>query len=232
MSFSIVEAIVNAITTVLTTVGLPGLFALMVVESFGFPFVPSEVVLPFSGFLVVEGVFPFWGALGAALLGDLCGALLGYAIGRGWRHRLSGLGIGHFRIDAQHLDRMDRFFARRGEAAVVAARMVPVLRGYISYPAGTARMHPARFVAFTLVGSTPFALGFIYAGMVLRSDWNVISQWFQVLDIAFIGVVVAILLYLVLCAIGVLETFTLHRPRPKPASSEGPATEPPGPSPP
>ena len=229
MSFSIVPAIVNLVTTVLSTVGLPGLFALMVVESFGLPFFPSEVVLPFSGFLVVEGVFPFWGALVAALLGDLTGALLAYAVGRGWRHRLAGLGIGHFRIDPQHLDRMDRFFARRGEIAVVAARLVPVLRGYIGYPAGTARMHPGRFVAFTLIGSTPFALGFIYAGMVLRSDWNLISQWFQVLDIAFVAVVVAVVLYFILCAVGVLETFTLHRPRPSPARvpEPGPPTSPP-----
>jgi membrane protein DedA with SNARE-associated domain len=232
VSFSIVPEIVNLITTVLSTVGLPGLFALMVIESVGIPVVPSEVVLPFSGFLVVEGVFPFWGALVAALLGDLTGALIGYAIGRGWRHRLAGLGVGHFRIDPQHLDRMDRFFARRGEVAVVAARLVPVLRGYISYPAGTARMHPAQFVAFTLIGSTPFALGFIYAGMVLRSDWNLISQWFQVLDIAFIAVVVAIVLYFILCAVGVLESFTLHRPRPGPMKPTGPGSDPPGSPPP
>jgi len=220
VSFSIVEAIVNLITTILSTVGLPGLFALMVLESFGIPVIPSEVVLPFAGFLVVEGVFPFEGALVAALLGDLSGALLAYSIGRGSRHRLAGIGIGHLRIDPQHLDRMDRFFARRGELAVVAARLIPVLRSYISYPAGTARMPVARFAAYTVAGSTPFALGFLYAGILLRSHWNLISQEFQLLDIAFLALVVAVVLYLVLCAAGVLELFTLHRPRADLAGSE------------
>ena len=229
MSFSIVEAIVNLVTTVLGTVGLPGLFALMVVESFGLPIVPSEIVLPFAGFLVVEGTFSFWLALAAALGGDLLGALIAYAIGRTSRHRLAGVGIGHFRIDPAHLERMDRFFARRGEVAVVGARLLPVLRSYISYPAGTARMNPFRFAGYTLLGSTPFAVGFLYAGMVLRSHWNLVSQWFQVLDVAFIALVVLAVVYLLLCAVGVLEPFTLRRPR-APGATDGtlrPGAEPP-----
>jgi membrane protein DedA with SNARE-associated domain len=213
VSFSIIGALVSLVTTVLSTIGLPGLFALMLVGTFGIPPVPSEIVLPFAGFLVVEGVFPFWGALLTALAGGLAGALLGYAVGRWWRHRLTDIGVGKLRLDEKHLARVDRFFVRRGELAVAGASMLPVLRAYVSYPAGTARMNPVRFSVYQVVGSTPYTIAFLYAGMVLRSDWNVVSQWFQVLDIVLIALIAAAVIYLVLCAVGVLESFTLHRPR-------------------
>ena len=213
MSFSIIEAVANLVTTILSTVGLPGLFVLMAVGTFGIPPIPSEVILPFSGFLVVEGVFPFDAALLTALAGGVVGSLLGYAVGRWWRHRLVDLGIGRLRLDQGHLDRMERFFARRGEVAVTVASLVPVVRAYISYPAGTARMHPARFVGFTLVGAVPYSAALIYAGMTLRSNWGVVSQWFQVLDLVFLALIALAVLYFVLCAVGVLESFTLHRPR-------------------
>lgn len=205
MTLPIIESLINAITWVLATVGLPGLFALMVVESFGLPPVPSEVILPFSGFLVIEGTFSFGGALLAALAGGLVGSFLGYAVGRWWRHRIVDLGVGHLRLEARHLERMDRFFARRGELTVAVARLVPVVRSYISYPAGTARMEPVRFGVYTLVGSVPFTVALLYAGMVLRSHWNVVSQYFQAFDYVLIGLVVLAVIYVVLVVAGVLH---------------------------
>jgi membrane protein DedA with SNARE-associated domain len=202
MSFSIIGTVVEFVTTVLATIGLPGLFALMIVESFGIPPIPSEVILPFSGFLIAEGVFPLDLAIIAALAGTLVGSFAGYAVGRWGRHRIADIGVGPLRLDAKYLDAMDRFFARRGDATVALARLVPVIRSYISYPAGTAKMSPARFGLYTVVGATPFTLAFLYAGMVLKSDWGAVSADLQYFDFVAIALVVAGAVYVILLLAG------------------------------
>ncbi len=149
--FSIVGTVADVIVTILTTVGLAGLFGLMVVESFGVPPLPSEVILPFAGFLVATGVFPLGPTIAVALAGALVGAFIAYAAGRWWRERVTQIGIGPIRLEERHLVRMDDWFARHGEVTVALARLVPVVRSYISYPAGSARMPPVRFGVY-LVG--------------------------------------------------------------------------------
>lgn len=198
MTFSLIGSVVEVITTVLGTVGLPGLFALMVVESFGLPPMPSEIILPFTGFLVAEGTLPLGGSLAVALAGGLVGAFLAYAVGRWWRDRIMGLGFGRLRLEARHLERMDRFFERRGELTVALARLVPVLRAYISYPAGTVKMKPVRFGGYTLLGSTPFTLALVYSGMVLRSHWTVVSSYFRYFDYGLVALAVFVAAYLLL----------------------------------
>ncbi len=198
--FSITGSLVALVVYVLGAVGLPGLFALMTVESFGVPPLPSELILPFAGYLVAEGAFPYYEALLVAVLGGVVGAYAAFAVGRSWRHRLERIGIGPLRLHPRHLESMDRFFARHGEGTVALARLVPVVRSYISYPAGTARMRPERFGIYTAVGMTPFAAAFLYAGIVLRSHWGFVQSLFGWLDDALIAAVAvaAVYLYLVL----------------------------------
>jgi membrane protein DedA with SNARE-associated domain len=203
VTFSLIGSVAEFITTVLTTVGLPGLFALMVVESFGLPPVPSEIILPFTGFLIADGTFSLGGSLVAALAGGLVGSFAAYAVGRLWRERITGFGIGRLRLEVRHLDRMDRFFARRGELTVALARLVPVVRAYISYPAGTAKMEPVRFGAYTLLGSIPFTLALVYAGMVLGSNWTAVSSYFRYIDILLVATVLFVVAYLLLQIVGV-----------------------------
>jgi len=200
MSFSLVGSVVDLIVFVLGAVGLPGLFALTAVEGFGVPPLPSEVILPFAGYLVAEGTFSFPGALAAAVLGELVGAYAAYAVGRRWRHRLEQLKIGSLRLEPRHLEAMDRFFARRGEATVALARLVPVVRSYISYPAGTSKMHPVRFGAYTTAGLVPFEIAFLYVGILLRAHWGEIESLFRWFDYAALALVVVggVYLYLIL----------------------------------
>src|SRR5208282_6738587 len=99
VTFSLIGSVAEFITTVMTTIGIPGLFALMVVESFGLPPVPSEIVLPFAGFLIADGTFSFGWALTAALAGGLVGSFAAYAVGRWWRDRILGVGIGRLRLE-------------------------------------------------------------------------------------------------------------------------------------
>lgn len=204
MTIALVQTVVELTVRILSVIGLPGLFALMVVESFGFPPLPSEVILPFAGFLVAEGTYPLAGAVGAALAGGLIGSYAGYAVGRWGRSRLTGAGLGFLRLEERHIAEMDAFFERRGEITVAIARLVPVVRSYISYPAGTARMSPVRFGVYTLVGATPFTLALMYAGFVLRSHWEVVASYFNLLDYVAVGAIGAGVLYLALLIVGVL----------------------------
>lgn len=227
MAFSLIAALVSATTTVMGAIGLPGLFALMAVSVFGFSPIPTEVILPFAGFLVVDGTFSFTWAMTAALAGTMVGAYAGYAVGLWWRDRITGIGLGRLRIEAKHLEMVDRFFAEHGEAAVALFRMVPVLRSYISYPAGTARMEPVRFGVYTLIGSAPYTAAFVLAGMALKSNWVVISSYFQYLDIPFLAIVVAVVVILVLQVMGVLAPgWPPRRARPPPMASPDDANAP------
>jgi membrane protein DedA with SNARE-associated domain len=202
MMFSLTGSVVTLITEVLTLIGLPGLLALMAVESFGIPPIPSEAIIPFAGFLVAAGTFPLFGTIAVALVGGLAGAFAAYAVGRWWRSRLPGLGVGSLRIREVDLDRMDAWFARRGEVTVAVARVIPGVRSYISYPAGTARMHPARFGVYTLAGSVPWTLALLYAGIALGAHWDVVTAYFLPIDIAVVALLVLTAVYLALVASG------------------------------
>jgi len=202
--FSFIGSVSDVIVTVLRTVGLPGLLALMAVESFGIPPLPSEVILPFTGFLVADGTFSFAGAISVAILGGLIGAYAAYAVGRWWRHRITGLGIGKLRLEPRHLERVDRYFARHGEATVGLARLVPVIRSYVSYPAGTAKMEPFRFGVYTVLGATPFTVALIYAGFLLGSSWAAVSADLALLNIPLVALIVFVVVFLALQVAGVL----------------------------
>jgi membrane protein DedA with SNARE-associated domain len=205
MSFSLIGSIVDVITLIMGTLGLPGLFVLMADESFGIPPIPSEVILPFAGFLVADGAYSFGAAFVVSVVGGLVGAFIAYAIGRWWRSHLVGLGVGQLRLRADDLARVDGWFARHGEVTVTLTRFVPFFRSYISYPAGTARMSPTRFGLYTLLGTAPWNLGLIYAGFVLRSNWSLIVTYVQPFDYLFAALIGVGVLYLALIATGVLE---------------------------
>jgi membrane protein DedA with SNARE-associated domain len=194
-SLPIVETVLNVIIAVLNAGGLPALLALMAVESFGIPPLPSEVILPFAGFLVAEGSYPFAGAFAAALAGGVIGAYAAYAVGRWGRHLLVS-GPRFLRLQPRHLAAMDEWFRRRGEGTVLVSRLLPVVRSYISYPAGTAEMEPVRFGAYTAVGAAPFTVALLYAGMVLGDHWSVVVPYLQYADYAAVVLIVIGLAYL------------------------------------
>jgi len=204
VTFPLIEDVIGAATFVMSTIGLPGLFFLMALSVFGFSPIPAEFILPLAGFLVADGTFSFGWAVGVSLAATMVGAYAGYAVGLWWRDRITGIGLGRLRIEASHLAWMDRFFARYGEATVAIARNVPVIRSYISYPAGTAKMEPVRYGVYTLLGSTPYTVALIWAGMVLRSDWVVLASYFQLFDLPILLAILAVVVYLGLQVVGVL----------------------------
>ncbi len=229
--FSIVGTLASWVVTVISAVGLPGLFALMTVESFGVPPLPSEVILPFAGFMIVTdpSAFPLVATILVALAGSLLGAYIAYAAGRWARDRVTGMGIGPIRLEARHLVRMDAWFARHGEPTVALARLAPVLRAYISYPAGSARMAPGRFGIYTLAGSIPFTLGFVYAGIALGDRWDTIAHYFTFLDYAFIALVGLAVVYLIYLYVARVHPDDLRREAAERTASEGGGSPPPPP---
>jgi membrane protein DedA with SNARE-associated domain len=193
----------------------------MIVESFGIPPIPSEVILPFAGFLVAGGTFPLVPTAFVAVTGELVGTFVAYAAGRWGRERIMGAGLGALRLQPKHLARMDAFFARRGPITVALARLVPVLRSYVSYPAGAAGMPPVRFGVYTLMGSSPFDLALLYAGFVLRDHWSLISSYFRLMDEVGIAIIAIGVAYILLLVAGLLEPGWPPRRRHRSPSTDG-----------
>jgi membrane protein DedA with SNARE-associated domain len=198
MTFSIIGSAVWLITTVMAAIGLTGLLTLMAIDSIGIPPLPGEIILTFAGFLVASGAFSFAAALVAALVGAVLGSFVAYGIGRWGRHWIISPRMGALRLDEKYLHRMEKWFAGRGQEVVGIARVIPILRSYISYPAGTARMDPTRFGVYTLLGSIPFTLAFLYVGLILKSRWDAIADYFEYLDILVVVFLVLLGAYFLL----------------------------------
>lgn len=173
----------------LTHAGYWAVFLGMVLESAGIP-LPSEVILPFGGYLVAIHRLTLLGAFGAALAGGVVGGILLYAIGRfGGRPLVVRYGR-YVLIREKHLDEADRWFERHGGLSVVVGRLLPVVRTYISLPAGVARMPFWRFVVYSVVGSIPWTVALLLAGRALGSRWHSIAHAVSRIDAALVVVVV------------------------------------------
>jgi membrane protein DedA with SNARE-associated domain len=168
---SIVASLATAAEQVVDALGYAGLAAVMLVENV-LPPVPSELVLPMVGLQVSAGRLLFWAAVLASTVGSVLGAWVLYAVGR-----LGGrpLSLRLFRLlgtTEARLDRTERWFAHRGEAIVLLARLVPGLRSAVSVPAGMLRMPVARFLAFTALGSMIWNGALIWLGTALAAHWE------------------------------------------------------------
>ncbi len=191
----------DLVTQVYEAVGYLGVALWVAIESVIIP-IPSELVLPFAGFLVGEGdaiepltgqPWSFWLVVLAGTFGATVGSLIAYAIGAyGGRPILERWGrvIG---ITLADLDRADAFFLRYGDAASFFGRMIPVIRSLVSFAAGISHMPLRRFTIFSFLGSLPFTLALAGAGVVLGSNWETIGgilKQFEYAIVAVIGLVV------------------------------------------
>ncbi len=177
-----------------------GVVILMSIESTAIP-LPSEVIMPLAGWRLVldEGhgvlfvfVAGFWGAVGS-----LIGSLIEYYISRaGGRPFIEKYGK-FVLITGKDLERADNWFSTRGELTVFIARMIPGVRGFISIPAGIARMNVARFSIFTFIGAFPWTLGLAWGGYLLGDNYDVIRDTTKPFDIPIIGTVIVILIWFV-----------------------------------
>lgn len=174
---------------VVETLGYPGIFVLMVMESMVFP-VPSEAVMPPAGWLAYEGRMNFWLAFVAATLGTVVGSLLSYGMGYyGVRPFLEKYGK-YVLVSPHHLDVTHKFFDRRGAAfAVFLSRFVPVVRHLISIPAGSARMPLVPFLVATVLGGGLWNLILLYAGYVLGENWEQVTHAVEAYKVPLLALV-------------------------------------------
>ena len=190
-------------------VGYVGVAAAVALETIVAP-IPSEVILPMAGWKVSQSVAdpsvvePLTGlpwniplAVTLATVGSIVGALVGYAIGAwGGRPILDRYGP-YVGIGASDLDRADRWFERWGSWAVFLGRMVPLVRTFVSYPAGIARMPLGRFVLFSTLGSLPWNAALIYAGLVVGDNYPEISAAMKPYEYVIYAVVIGLVLLFV-----------------------------------
>jgi membrane protein DedA with SNARE-associated domain len=148
--------------------GALGVFLLMVPESAGLP-IPSEVTLLLAGVAVGQGRMSWWAAIGAATLGNMVGSILLYRLGR-----RSALRRRDGRVE-RALARCDRLFARYGDSAVFVARLLPLARSFVSWPAGRVGVPVGRFLLLTLAGCAIWAAAFVAAGALAGNSWQAVG---------------------------------------------------------
>ncbi len=173
----------NGIMALIAAWGYAGILLWMTLESACIP-IPSEVVLPFSGFLISQGKMAFLPAVTAATLGCALGSWLAYGVGA-WGGRPAAERYGRWLlISRQDLDRGEAWFQRHGGLTVLLSRMLPVIRTFISLPVGVARMPWGRFTFYTVLGSLPWCWALIWAGWILGRRWTVLGGYFHRFDMA------------------------------------------------
>jgi len=186
------EIIFDFAANLLAQSGYFGVFALMVMESATLP-VPSEVVLPLSGFLVYQGRLEFWTTVTVATLGGLVGTMVDYGIGY-YLGRPAVVRYGKVvRFSEDRLQVTERWFETHGKSIVFFARFVPLLRTLISFPAGIVKMDWKRFLTFSAVGILIWNVALIYLGMVAGQNSaaiaSVLESFFLPLGLAAIAIV-------------------------------------------
>jgi len=198
---SISETAVNETSHFVRDAGLPGIFALMAISSACIP-IPSEIVMLFAGFAVADPGqsashhhLTLVGIVLAGLLGTMIGSWVAYAVGRGGRLELFERHGHKFHMGPAQIERADRWFSRYGDAAVLFGRMVPLIRAFVSLPAGMSKMPLTRFTVFSLVGAVPWVLGLALAGEALGSDWTSVRKGFEYVDYAILALIVVGVVY-------------------------------------
>jgi membrane protein DedA with SNARE-associated domain len=197
-SFSdkIVEPIVDLATEFIGSAGVAGVFVLMTLESACIP-VPSEAIMLFAGFSVSKGELTLFGIVAAGVLGNLAGSWIAYGIG--YFARLDLLERNRLiHVSPKHLKWADDWFKRYGDATVFFTRMLPIIRTFISLPAGVAKMPFWRFTAFTLAGSIPWVLMLALIGRGVGDNWEQWRHNLGYLDYAVLAVIVAGIVYLLI----------------------------------
>ena len=186
----IISALSGFIIATISTLGYGGVILMMAVESACIP-LPSEVIMPFSGYLVATGRFNLQVVAIAGALGCLVGSYAAYYVGaHGGRRFIERYGK-YLLIAPHELETADRFFERWGSYAVFISRLLPVVRTFIAFPAGIARMKLLPFTIYTLVGSYFWCLVLAYAGMKLGQNWEGLGPWFHRFD-TVIGIAIVV----------------------------------------
>ena len=202
---SLIAELGSFVITMISKFGYTGILITMAIESACIP-LPSEIIMPFSGYLVSTGQFSMLGVTMAGAIGNVLGSLVAYYVGVwGGRPFVERYGQ-YFLVSRRDLEMADRWFLKYGEAAVLISRMLPVVRTFISLPAGIVRMNVPRFILFSFIGAVPWCYLLAYIGLKLGERWDGLHEYFHHLDVV-IGMVLVL---------GFIYFLWSHWPRTKP----------------
>ncbi len=195
---NILGSISDFAISLITQFGYWGVFIAMTLESACIP-LPSEIIMPFSGFVIWQGTTNMT-LIGVTIVGavaNVFGALIAYTVGaKGGRPLLEKYGK-YILITHSQLDRADKWFDKYGYEAVLISRFLPIIRTFISLPAGIAHMDIKKFVIYTFIGSLPWVFALAYLGILLGPKWEIIHKYFASLDILIIIGIVVLIIYLI-----------------------------------
>jgi len=192
---SVTDKLAEFAVNVVGDLGLPGIFVLMAPESAGIP-IPSEATMLFAGFNVSEGKYSLFEAVAVGSIANLVGSWVAYAVGYYGRTELLEKHGRKLHIKPSHLQWADRWFEKYGSAAVFFSRMLPIVRTFISFPAGVARMPFWRFSLLTLAGCIPWIFALTFAGQQVGKNWESWKDSLHYVDYAVAALIVLGVVYL------------------------------------
>ena len=189
-----IESLITYITAFISAIGYPGLFFLMFLESTVIP-LPSELVMPFAGFLVALGKMNAFAAILAALFGSLAGSLFAYYIGKNYGMRFVKKFGKYLFLDETHLQSAEKWFRKYGDKTILFSRFIPGIRHVISIPAGVGKMSLKKFCLFTAIGAGLWNSFLLLLGYILQKNWEVIYSYTEILDMVVIFFIIAFIVY-------------------------------------
>lgn len=194
-----IEILGSTIINLISSTGYLGIFLLMTLESALIP-IPSEVTMPFAGSLVSLGKFELIWVVIMGTLGNLAGSLLAYALGYWGQENIVRLVIRkygkYFLLSEHEFEKSQKWFLKYGEIIIFSSRLMPVLRTFISLPAGIAKMKLSKFMLYTLAGCFLWSIFLAYIGLTLGQRWNILEVYFRKFDlIIFISFIIIIIFY-------------------------------------
>ncbi len=190
------ERLSQFFVSIISSTGYAGIFILMVLESMVAP-IPSELVMPFAGFLVADGKLNFWLVVLASTLASITGSLISYYIAFFGEKELIHK-FGRFvLLDKEELEWTQRWFTKHGSITILVSRFIPVVRHLISIPAGLARMDLKKFILFTAIGATAWNTFLLWVGMTLRERWELVHKYSKQLDVLVLVILALAVSYLV-----------------------------------
>ena len=190
---ALIAWLAGIIVAVISWGGYAGVALLMAIESACIP-LPSEIIMPFAGYLVSTGQLDLFWVATAGAIGCNLGSIVAYEAGRYGGRRFVARWGRYVLVTMDDLDRAEAFFARFGSIAVLLCRLLPVVRTFIAFPAGVARMPLGKFHLYTFVGSWPWCFALAWVGMKLGDAWNKdprVAMWFHRVDFIVVGLVLA-----------------------------------------
>ena len=194
---SVTASLADAATSVVGSLGLAGIFVLMLLESACIP-IPSEVTMLFAGFNVATHHYSLFAITVAGVLGNLIGSWIAYGVGYYGRLELLEKHGRFLHVSPRQLQRADRWFARYGGVTVLVTRVMPLVRTLISLPAGVARMPLRRFTALTVIGCIPWVLALGLVGLLTKSHWRDVKDGLAYVDYLVVAAVVIGIVYLII----------------------------------